>query len=522
MPILFSGSEIPSNRTLLERAGVTNTMLSYWGLKKRGLPKTKAYLIGEHFDPNMKVYVDSGATQADKSEMTMRELEEYAADYEEFVAENWDRIEGWVEFDSERLGLNRVQQARAAAGNDQKMWVVWHEAHGTMVLQRWASEFKNIAINGDTIESMSSLAGVTRSLQQRYGTKFHALATAKPDNLRSIPFSTASTLSWLSPMRRGETIVWDGTRLARYPKTMKAQARSRYKAVVERAGLDFSKFISDDTLEATKVAVWSFLQVEATMDKDRPKLTSIPGGKSSGVTNGGQPRPPKDKVADNSDDTLYTGLMDFMGGGSTNSDVEVRNTTPVQITKRDPDKVQNLPVFGFTSKDVVGKDADGNDELQQEHIVASTGSSLRQCNTCFVASNCPAFQPDSECGFNFPVEVKSPDQLKGLLTSVIEMQANRVAFMRFSEELNGGYADPNLSSEMDRLMKLVERVKDMDSDKEFIQITASRQAGAGVLSSIFGDKAAALKDIQAAQQPPQRSISAEQTTLIIHESLEGK
>lgn len=515
MPIIFSGVEIPSNRTLLERAGVTNVMLNYWGLRKRGLPKTKSYLIGEHFHPDMKVWVDSGSTQADKAQLSARELEEYAADYEEFIAENWDRIEGWVEFDSQQFGLHRIQQARSAAGNDPKMWVVWREAYNTMVLQRWAAEFPNIAISSETIESMSSLAGITRALQQKHAVQFHALATAKPDNLRSIPFSTASTLSWLSPMRRGETIIWDGTKLARYPKKMKAQARPRYKAVVERAGLDFSKFLADDTLEATKVAVWSFLQVEAVMDKDKPKLTSIKGGKPLFDPTNMR----TEKIADNSDDTLHTGLMDFLGGSSDNRDVEVRKPTPVNLTRRDPDSMTNLPVFGFTTKEVVGEGADGSEELKTIAVANSTGKSLRQCNTCFVAANCPAFTPDSECGFNFPVEVKTPDQLKGLLTSVIEMQANRVAFMRFAEELNSGYVDPNTSQEIDRLFKLVERVKDMESNKEFIQITASRQASGGVLSSIFGDRAAAIRETEAAK--PQ-AISEQQTTMIIHEALEGK
>jgi hypothetical protein len=44
--VIFGGVEIPSNRTLLEKSGVQNVMLNYWGLKKRGLPKNKAYLIG--------------------------------------------------------------------------------------------------------------------------------------------------------------------------------------------------------------------------------------------------------------------------------------------------------------------------------------------------------------------------------------------------------------------------------------------------------------------------------------------
>ena len=140
MRLLFGGTEIPSNRTLLERNGVNQVMLSYWGLRKRGLPKTKAYLIGEHFLPGMKVWVDSGATQADKANWSVSELEEYAADYEEFIALNYDRIEGWVEFDSQVLGLNAIQQNRAAFENDPKMWVVWHDKYGSMVLQRWASE----------------------------------------------------------------------------------------------------------------------------------------------------------------------------------------------------------------------------------------------------------------------------------------------------------------------------------------------------------------------------------------------
>ena len=216
--IIFSGVEIPSNRTLLEKAGVQNVMLSYWGLRKRGLPKTKPYLIGEHFLPNMKVWVDSGAVQADKANLSRQELEEYAADYEEFIAMNYDRIEGWVEFDSQVLGLPWVNQQRAAFQNDPKMWVVWHEAYGIPLLQVWGQQYNNIAIPGDVIESVTSLAAVVRNLQLYNDVQFHALATAKPDNLRQIPFATASTLSWISPMRRGETIIWDSNKLARYPK----------------------------------------------------------------------------------------------------------------------------------------------------------------------------------------------------------------------------------------------------------------------------------------------------------------
>ena len=461
-------------------------MLNYWGLRKRGLPKTKAYLIGEHFLPDMKVWVDSGATQADKANLSRQELEEYAADYEEFIALNYDRIEGWVEFDSQVLGLPWITQQRAAFENDPKMWVVWHESYTVALLERWAAQYQNIAIPGAAIDAVTSLAAVTRSLIQKYQTAFHGLAVAKPDNLRSIPFTTATTLSWTSPMRRGETIVWDGMRLVRYPKKMKAQARPRYKMVLERAGLDFQKFIDDDTIEATKVAVWSYLQMEAAMKKN--------------------------KVSDNSDDTLYTGLMEMGGGSSNNSGSEMRKVERTELVQRDPNDVVSMPVFGYEIKTVVDTE-DGRDVLKDVPVVKSNVGTLRQCDTCFVAANCPAFKPQNTCAFNLPVKVETKEQLTALNTALLEMQAQRIAFMRFAEELNGGYADPNLSQEMDRYHKMLKAMKELDEQKEFVQITASRQSSGGVLSAIFGDRATALREQEA-------TLSEEKTTMIIHQKLE--
>lgn len=501
--IIFGGVEIPSNRTLLESSGVTNVMLNYWGLRKRGLPKTKPYLIAEHFYSDMKVWVDSGASQADKAPLSERELEEYAADYEEFIALNYDRIEGWVEFDSQKWGLHKIQQQRAAFENDPKMWVVWHDSYGATVLRDWSAQYENVAIPGDVIENVTTLAGLTRSLKSQHEVKYHALATAKPDNLRQIPFDTASTLAWLSPMRRGETIIWDGNKLVRYPKKMKDQARPRYKAVVEQAGFDFNKFKDDDTKEVTRITVWSYLRLEAKMDKDKPDLKVIKGGLP----------PIEEMLADNSDDTLYTGLMEFEGGASNNSGSEMRKKETAKIVPRDPSEKTPLPIFGYGTKTIVDTDDEGNEVLREAPVVRSEMSSIRQCNTCFVAAQCPAFKEDSTCAFNLPVEVKTKEQLKSLLTAIIEMQGQRVAFMRFAEEMNGGYADPNVSQEVDRLFKLVKSMKELEENREYVRFTAERSTSGGVLSAIFGDRASALKEME---QP----LSETDTTEIIRKSVE--
>lgn len=500
MRVIFSGAEVGSNRTLLEGMKVELMGLNFWGLRKRGLPKTKRWLISEHFDASTLVVIESGAAQADKAGLSKEELTSLAIEYQEFLVDNSERAFAFTEFDSLVLGQAWVEAQRPFFENDPKLWVVWHEEYGLPALKAMSEKHQNVVIPNDEIEAVTSLSAVTRGYQRQFGTQYHALACAKPDNLRQVPFATASTLSWLSPMRRGETIVWDGTKLNRYPKKMKAQARPRYKSVVEKAGLDYLAFNQDSTLEATKVAVWSYLRLEASMDKKTPDLHIIDGGK-------------KDIVSDNSDTPLLSGLGELGGYLSDNSDLDMRKKEPTELVQRAPEEIQNLPVFGYKMKTVVETDDDGRDVLKDVPVISNQSSSLRQCDTCFVAANCPAFKPSNTCAFNLPVEVKTKEQLKALLTTIIEMQGQRVAFMRFAEEMNGGYADPNLSQEIDRLLKLVGNVNEMDQNKEFIQITASRQSSGGVLSAIFGDRAQALKELPEA-------LREDTVTRIISESIE--
>ena len=182
-----------------------------------------------------------------------------------------------------------------------------------------------------------------------------------------------------------------------------------------------------------------------------------------------------------------------------------------KLEARSPEEMGNLPVFGYNTTTEI--DQDGT--IKDVPVVQSQQTSLRNCNTCFVASNCPAFKPDNLCAFKLPVEVKTKEQLKGLLNAVIEMQGQRVAFMRFAEELNGGYADPNVSQEMDRLFKLIKTVKELDDSREFIRMTVERQGSSGVLSSIFGDKANVLKEL------PNEGLNEVQTTKIIKDLTEN-
>jgi hypothetical protein len=125
--LIFSGTEVGSNRTLLEGLKVESMGLNYWGLRKRGLPKTKIWLISEHFDSSANVYIESGASQADKAGLSRQELLDLAADYQEFLVNNADRATAFQEFDSKTLGKEWVEEQRSFFSNDPKLWVIWHQ-----------------------------------------------------------------------------------------------------------------------------------------------------------------------------------------------------------------------------------------------------------------------------------------------------------------------------------------------------------------------------------------------------------
>ncbi len=489
MNIVFMGAEVPSHRILLTDMGVKHVSLNYYRLAKRGLPKTKDYLIQGRFPDDVVVYVDGGGHQINDLNLTERELQEYADAYLDFIANNAERISGATELDVKSMGpaWNNYHRSQMYEIIGDKLWVVWHQETGHTALYGLCERFTNVALLGETLEDDTSLAARSRAMLSQFPElQFHGIACAKPDNLRQVVLSTASSLAWLSPMMRGETIVWDGTRLVRYQKKQKDQARPRYKAIIEKAGLDYNKIINDDSNEVTRLAIWSYLQLEKNLDKRSGK-----------------------KLSDNSEYIDDPGSAETGGSDPDNSPVLGRKL----LEQREVQDLQTLPVFGVKVKTVVEKDEDGKDVIKDVSILNSNPVSLRQCDTCFVAANCPAFKPGNACAFSLPVEIKTKEQLKGLLNAIIEMQGARVAFARFAEELNGGYPDPNTGQEIDRLFKLVGQVKELEENKEFIRITAERQTSGGVLSALFGDKANTLREL------PNGGISEAASSRILDEGL---
>lgn len=489
MKIIYLGAEVPSNRTLLETTTANHVGVSYWRLMKRGLPKKSDYLLENYFGKDFYIYVHPGIPKGTR--LDRLDLEVFAAEYEGFIANNIDRLTAFTEINGEWVPEDFVDNQRKTAWSEVppgKFQPVWNPQTGLKGLKKLVDVYLDIAIPGDAIEANSQLASATRAHVIQDGTRFHALGCAKPDNLRQVKVESASTMSWMSPMLHGETIVWDGTRLVRYPKKMKEQARARYQGIYTKAGLDADKILEDDPQEVCKLAVWSYEQFEM-------RINTMNHSEDD------------DLLSDNSEGSEVEQSGEMTPAVSDNKGVQMRKLEP-----RNPDEIVNLPVFGYDVKTEV----DEHGVIKDIPVIQSQASSLRACDTCFVASNCPAFKPQSVCAFNLPVEVKTKEQLKSLINAIIEMQGQRVAFMRFAEEMNGGYADPNVSQEIDRLFKLIKTTKELDDSREFIRMTVERQGSAGVLSSIFGERAQVLNEL------PAGGLNEEQTTKIIKDLTEEK
>ena len=137
-------------------------------------------------------------------------------------------------------------------------------------------------------------------------------------------------------------------------------------------------------------------------------------------------------------------------------------------------------------------------DKDDQSVLNVAGASLRQCDTCFLRDRgCPGYAPGHSCLYELPIEAKSAAQIKGIEAGLIAMQTQRVMFMRMTEDLEGGYPDPNLSSEIDRLTRMIKAQREGSMDKFSLHISGSQQASgeAGAISRIFGQEAAAAQSI---------------------------
>lgn len=485
MHLYLGGAEIPGWRTLLNEQGVEHVAMSYMGLRRR-IKFTKPWLIADKFPDHQKVFLDSGAytvNKADADAYSQRDLKDIAAHYMSFVQDNLDRVEMVSEFDALPLGRDWINAAREDFWDDipeDKFLPIWHGGD-LGELDDLAQRYKRVGIV-QTALGERNLAPTLNGLVQKYGTLLHGVAMTKPTEMSDIRWDSVASTSWISPSQYGDTIIWTGKELKRYPKKYKDQARRQHRTLFNDKGFDAAAIEADDSKEILRLSIWSWQQQVANLSRHSGLVT-----------------PPPD-----SPETVNTETGEVTVGTPPD---EERKAVATRVER----ETVPLPVMGLGKTQENYVNDEGERATRDLPLVEIRSASQRICNTCFLKDKCPAFMPNANCAYNIPLELKTKEQYRALQDGLIEMQGARVLFMKMAEDMEGGYADPNLSNEIDRLQKLMAQKHEMEQDSFTLNIQAKGTSGnTGMISRLFGRDAGETAGALPGPVPADRVIEENQ------------
>jgi hypothetical protein len=467
--LYLGGAEHPGWRKRLLANDVTKVAINYTALRSR-LPKTKPWFLAEHFPPEVDVLL-----YWSPKDWTRPDRRDFTAAYCAFADEHADRL------------INAI-----AAPNGGPDWAIpmWDGRERAEEVMRRADD-NVVALTSAQLGDRRAKA-VMASIKNLHG---QLLGVGVSDLQQMQGLTAATSSSWISATRYGETVLWDGHRLRRFPAARKDEVRRRYRTAIERAGVDHEAVLADDKESVIALTLWSWQQMEASMVVRNIRRVAPADDEYDDVVDLST-RPVEEVVGRNVDE----------GAGGVDRSLAAPGL-PAVIEQRER---VTIPVLSSITKEVV----DEHGDVTSTDMVVMRTDGLRVCDSCAVADKCPAFKPQHECQFDIPVEVRTKDQLMNMLNGLLEMQGQRILFMRFAEELEGGYADPNLSQEMERFVAMTERVKAISDNRDFINIQVEAKAGGGVLSRLFGDHIG-----EQARALPSGGTSAEQTNQFLADQL---
>jgi hypothetical protein len=447
LELYFAGAEVPAWRKLLAQENVPHVAVNFLHLKAR-LP-VKQWLFQDHFPPETKLFLVSGASGTGKKEWSVEHHEQFLSDYLDFVQDNIDRVSFFTEYDPVGMGLDWVLRQRQVWADlpDDKLVPVWHKEWGAPLLRKMVEEYPNLGVP----PVASRIQNILSSLVRRTRVTLHGLSFSHPYDAPGGLYATVVSSSWISPSRFGETVIWDQNRLRRYPADEKVKIRTRHAQHFAQAGFDPEAILRDDSKEVTRYTIWAWRKLEESMEGPGPTQETnerVPANGSRAV-----------EVV-----------------GHTSSEMQ-----------QNGDGRQSLPVFTYRPVTSTVPNPEGAGTREVTSMVAHMGDAdLRRCDSCALAMVCNLYESGSTCKYKIPSEIRNRDQLLGVLYSLLEMQGQRVQFTFLAEQLQGGYPDANLSAELDRFMSMTQKVKDIQDNRDFLKVTVEGRAQAGVLSRLFG------------------------------------
>ncbi len=443
--IWFGGGEKSAHRSLLLKSGVTSFAVNLTHLP---IPKRKELIIPDLFQGGQVLLYTS---EGDEDE---HRYDDFLRQYEEHI----HTVIGRPGYNGSWLGDKYVP--------------IWNDGDDLELLAYICQRYGRAAISDKALTNKT----ITRviSLANRWDAKLIGI-TSKTDLIEKLPWDSVLLNSWTSAIRYGETQVFDGHGLRRYPAQQKDSARKKHRADVSRLGINIDDVLADDAQTLGLLAIKSWLAWE------NKNVAYDPSGADDEL----------EHFVHQDGEVVATTPNDHTWD---NPDIGRSTVATSHLEKRHESERMLLPVVGIEQVASFGPHSSDDGDLididpETVPVIRYTDSSARQCSSCYLASRCPAFKENADCAYKLPVEIRTKDQLQATLRAMLEMQTSRVLFARFAEELEGQGIDTQLSAEMERLFKMVEKFKDISDTREFVRMEIETRSGSGVLSRLFGSRA---------------------------------
>jgi hypothetical protein len=470
------GTETPIWRAELIAANAVHAGLNFYSGLGR-FPKSKPWLLEDHFPEEMEILVDSGSFS--QSKRPIADHDSYNLKYRNWVEQNLDRLTLILEYDPERLELSRIKEWRADFWDGipaEKFVPVWHESHGVGELEELCSRYRHVGLTRPPI----TLVGKLRSLVSSEGVQLHGVGINSVVDIAKLPIASVSTQSWINPTRTRTLFVWAQNRMQTYSGKDVDKAIDRHQRDILAAGFDPASMVGDERRELARYSIWCWQQFEQDL---RVKRDRTGGGVITAIRPGA--------------DTTQVGSS--TPGSENGADTRASYLPAVR---------ESTSIFpGMSLVDQTVKVEGEEDRSVSLSVMQESG--LRVCDSCYLSSRCPAFNPGTQCAFRMPVSIDTPEALKASVRSVIQLQFARVVFARAGEEADGAMADPIVSAEIDRYMGVLKMAKELEESSEFLEIKVKGNQGGGLLERILSNTIGARTPVPAAESPRLDAQAAE-------------
>ena len=258
--------------------------------------------------------------------------------------------------------------------------------------------------------------------------KVHGWAVTDNNSIKKMPFYSVDSTTWLGGAKYGSTYHYVGNwNMSTLPYQNKEENRAKFTAFCKEWDIDFQKFVADHipTVNLFNAKQWAIYAVD--MEKDTTRSYWL-------------------------DDTE---IAEEIQKQREETGIAIKNDRRLDTVK--------------TSADI-----------------APALSAARLCNTCFLNTKCPAYEQNSNCTIDMPLDIGADPA--EFMKKMIEIQGQRVMFATFAERMQGGVIDPALTKEMDLLFKITKTAKELNNTQtESVTISAKKMnGGAGLISQIFG------------------------------------